>query len=358
MYFDISKNLSPDLSVRLEQHGIISSILEGFPELVRDLGGDPRRLLKMSGLNPEVADGHPSQIAFWDFERLMHRSAAVLDCPDFGARLADRSTDLEKVPELRGLLRNSPSLNDLFECCATRMEMLSSAVHLTLIDHPTSSFKGWRYEFAGMHGPAAPQISELFLRLAQRGIDILTAGKVQPREIWLTHPPLSSHEHYLSRFGTTIRFAQVSDVIFYEVGDMEQPVAGSDRELFERELRIVGGCAPPAQEQVMARIRRSIHVRLPNGDCERAAVAADLGVSIRTLTRRLDGAGYDFCSLKNEIRQQLAIRYLTTCHLSLRDVTTRLGLAEVATLCRLVRRWFGTTPLSLRHRLLTSLQTR
>lgn len=109
-----------------------------------------------------------------------------------------------------------------------------------------------------------------------------------------------------------------------------------------------------SNEDLLDHVRRVMRARIRLGDCDRAPVARDLGMSVRTLTRRLDKAGYDFCSLRDEVRRQLVARYLEMAHLSLREVTTNVGLAEVASLCRLTRRWFGATPLGVRRAALAS----
>ncbi|MDF9715534.1 helix-turn-helix domain-containing protein [Nocardioides sp. ChNu-153] len=74
-----------------------------------------------------------------------------------------------------------------------------------------------------------------------------------------------------------------------------------------------------------------------------AAVAARLGLSERTLRRRLAGEGTSYSELLDEVRSTLAVELLATT-LSLDDVALRLGYAEASSFIHAHRRWTGRTP--------------
>jgi AraC-like DNA-binding protein len=73
-------------------------------------------------------------------------------------------------------------------------------------------------------------------------------------------------------------------------------------------------------------------------------VAAELGLSPRTLRRRLGEEGTGFQALLDEVRASLAEEMLTTGRLSVEDVALRLGYAEASSFIHAFRRWTGTTP--------------
>ncbi|MFW6775501.1 helix-turn-helix domain-containing protein [Nocardioides sp. CPCC 205120] len=74
-----------------------------------------------------------------------------------------------------------------------------------------------------------------------------------------------------------------------------------------------------------------------------SAVAARLGLSERTLRRRLAGEGTSYSELLDEVRSTLAAELLATT-LSLDDVALRLGYAEASSFIHAHRRWTGRTP--------------
>lgn len=73
-------------------------------------------------------------------------------------------------------------------------------------------------------------------------------------------------------------------------------------------------------------------------------VAAALGLSERTLRRRLAGDGTTYQRLLDEVRQSLAEELLATGRLSVGEVAVRLGYAEASSFILAHRRWTGRTP--------------
>jgi AraC-like DNA-binding protein len=79
-------------------------------------------------------------------------------------------------------------------------------------------------------------------------------------------------------------------------------------------------------------------------DPSEGGVADALGVSERTLRRRLAAEGAGFQALLDEVRASLSARLLATGGLSVAEVAERLGYAEAASFIHAHRRWLGATP--------------
>jgi len=73
-------------------------------------------------------------------------------------------------------------------------------------------------------------------------------------------------------------------------------------------------------------------------------VARELGVSTRTLKRRLGEAGTSYSELLDEVRRQRALVLLRADALSVEETADRLGYAEPASFTRAFKRWTGKTP--------------
>ncbi|WP_121256375.1 AraC family transcriptional regulator [Nocardioides ferulae] len=96
-----------------------------------------------------------------------------------------------------------------------------------------------------------------------------------------------------------------------------------------------------------SRVRVLVAQRLASG-AQAAEVATALGLSERTLRRRLAAEGTSYQRLLDEVRESLAVELLGTGLLSVDDVAHRLGYAEASTFIVAFRRWTGQTPGSLR----------
>jgi AraC-like DNA-binding protein len=79
--------------------------------------------------------------------------------------------------------------------------------------------------------------------------------------------------------------------------------------------------------------------------------ARRLGLSARTLQRRLAGEGASFEQLVDAVRSELAARYLEDRRLSLNDVAFLLGYSDVGAFHRAHKRWTGKTPRRARQSL-------
>lgn len=77
-------------------------------------------------------------------------------------------------------------------------------------------------------------------------------------------------------------------------------------------------------------------------------VARNLGMSVRTLRRRLTDEGLTFASLLNDQRKETSMAMLRSRELSVDDVAARLGYSNAANFTRAFRQWTGMTPTAYR----------
>jgi AraC-like DNA-binding protein len=92
------------------------------------------------------------------------------------------------------------------------------------------------------------------------------------------------------------------------------------------------------------RVERIIAKLLCGGKAETEPVAHELGMSVRTLARRLGELGVTFAQILDELRQDLALRYLRDPNLSLSQIAFLLGYSELSAFSHAFRRWTRTTP--------------
>ena len=92
------------------------------------------------------------------------------------------------------------------------------------------------------------------------------------------------------------------------------------------------------------RVRQVLASRLGAGVTTLAQVARQLKMSERSLQRRLAGEATSFEVLLDEIRHQLALRYLADPRVAISEVAYLLGYSEPSPFHRAFRRWTGNTP--------------
>jgi AraC-like DNA-binding protein len=98
-------------------------------------------------------------------------------------------------------------------------------------------------------------------------------------------------------------------------------------------------------DRVRAAIRDRLHESMPTV----AVVARAIGLSARTLQRRLAEEGQSFAGLVDALRADLARRHVKDAILGVGEIAGRLGYAETTAFLRAFKRWTGTTPKRLRE---------
>lgn len=100
-------------------------------------------------------------------------------------------------------------------------------------------------------------------------------------------------------------------------------------------------------------VRRAILEGLPAGQADAPRVARRLGLSERTLRRRLDDEAATFSGIRDEVRRDLAERYLTERDLPIPEIAFLLDFADERAFRRSFQRWTGRSPAAHRRDAIT-----
>ena len=87
---------------------------------------------------------------------------------------------------------------------------------------------------------------------------------------------------------------------------------------------------------------------LPKGEPSRDDIAKAMRISSRTLQRRLQDENRSFHEVLEDVRRNLAERYLAKTDISLTDVAGLLGFSDQSSFTRAAHRWFDTSPSKIR----------
>lgn len=143
-----------------------------------------------------------------------------------------------------------------------------------------------------------------------------------------------------------------ANVVTFARADLERPQRSSDAHLatlLERHARLLHDRLP-ARESFAAAVRHALADLLTTGHTDLAATAAKLRVSGRTLQRRLSAEGTTHRSVLDELRRDLALRYLEAGDAGLQEIAFVLGFSDQSTFHHAFVRWTGHTPGAWRRR--------
>ncbi|WP_275629229.1 AraC family transcriptional regulator [Pseudomonas sp. 273] len=171
---------------------------------------------------------------------------------------------------------------------------------------------------------------------------------VQPLALELRAEAPADPDAYACAWPYPVRFGATRNALLFARADLEAslPQANPDSRSSGEQLceKLCEELALPLAATPTARAVQRLLVRdaasLPG--CRE--VAQRLGLSERTLQRRLAAEGQRFQPLSDAIRLRLAERLLLESRMDLNGVAQCLGYAEAASFCRAFQRWTGTTP--------------
>ena len=100
------------------------------------------------------------------------------------------------------------------------------------------------------------------------------------------------------------------------------------------------------------RVHAALFEMLPGGRSSIDDIASTLGMSKRSLQRRLNEEHTSFKQILNETREQLAIHYLSNSSMTFAEISFLLGFEEPNSFSRAFRSWTGQTPQRMRASML------
>ena len=182
----------------------------------------------------------------------------------------------------------------------------------------------------------------------------LAGRPLMPLALRLRHPdPGHGNAEYLRVLGIAPEFGARLNSAAVDAALLAMPVPNADTSLYplllhhaERLLEERASLADP----IVARVRAALLPRLTGGEARLAPVAAELGLSARTLQRKLAEAGASFQQVLDAVRFKLAQDYLRQRELGLVDIAFLLGFQEQSAFTHAFREWSGINPGAWRER--------
>ena len=174
-----------------------------------------------------------------------------------------------------------------------------------------------------------------------------------PFEVHFCHPEPADLSSYVALFTerADLRFRQPMCGFAFSAELLNEPLDSSDPHLHKLVSKLADAMLSelPRADSFTSRVRELITEGLPTGRASYSLIAGALHVSERTLARRLAAEGTSFKELMDQIRRQLALRYVEHTDLAFSEVAFLLGFSQTAAFYRAFKRWTDSTPLEVRR---------
>lgn len=184
-----------------------------------------------------------------------------------------------------------------------------------------------------------------------RTLRLIAGREIRPKLIRMKYPRRAGVDAYERFFGCPVVFGSRVNRIELRAEDLDVPLITADHRLhkiLKEHCQIVLDRIRPEKESLIPRIERLIADGVASNSADLHTVARQLGMSTRTLARRLSKEGTNFKNILDNFRQAMALQFLKNSDLGISQIAFLLGYNEVSSLNHACRRWTGQTPSELR----------
>jgi AraC-like DNA-binding protein len=188
------------------------------------------------------------------------------------------------------------------------------------------------------------QATELALGVLFRMCAAIMGGRWAPRSVNFSHEAPADTTLHRRVFACQLEFGSEFNGIVCRASDLEAPNPSADPAMARYAQRFVESLPLVNEPSLMLDVRKAIYLMLPSGRASSEVVAQALGLTVRTLQRQLDDAGTSFTTLLNEVRRELAQRYVANPRYSLVRVSELLGYSTPSSFTRWFIAQFGMPP--------------
>jgi AraC-like DNA-binding protein len=188
----------------------------------------------------------------------------------------------------------------------------------------------------------------------------LAGRPLAPLRLAFEHASDADPAEYARVLGMAPEFGAAAHLACFDAALLAMPVPNADAGMYpvlqQHAERLLRERAPASDAHgIVAQVRAAVIRNLANDRVRLAGIAAELGLSPRTLQRKLADAGASFQQVLDAARHALAQDYLRQRGLSLADIAFLLGYQEQSAFTHAFREWSGMNPGAWRERALAGL---
>lgn len=318
-----------------------------LPQVIRDLGHDPRSALAGQGLSADDFRDPDAEISFVRAGKLLARCVSETGCSHLGLLVGERT--LPSALGMPGYL-----LHTAFDVRAALLDLVR---HISLHDSggvvtldTTKGMTRFGYAIYLIDVEAADQIYDLSMAIACNIMRSLCGADWRPSEVRLARSVPRDVMPYTRFFQAPIHFDADHSAVVFPSRWLDHRVASSNPELhrhLEKEAqRLQAGQATDLAGQLRGLLRGSLAL----GKIDAAHIARQLGLHERTLNRRLRQSGTNFRRELQAVRYTVAQELLANTRLPLSRIAAALNYSDTSAFVRAFKQWSGMPPTAWRRR--------
>jgi AraC-like DNA-binding protein len=321
---------------------IKTSSLTGYPQLVRELGGNPDDLLRQMQIDPKSLDNGSAVVPYRAMINLLELTAEQLQCTDFGLRLAERQS-INILGPLAVVAQNARNVGEALTEIVRFLHIYSPGVlvHLDTEIDPVHPYL--IYEMTLRPPPRQRQVIETSLGVMFKTLQMLYGPGFRPHSVLSRTEARLPQSRYQRFLGARTYFGQAHNALVLQPDCLSKPIDQHNSQLHDTMMEYVSNMGANPLD-IGKQVESSIRRLLPTQRCALPLIAEQLGMRERSLQRRLADNDLVFEDMVERARQELAELYLAEANMPMAQIAGLLGYAEQSSFNRACKRWYGVPP--------------
>lgn len=277
----------------------------------------------------------------------LHEQLDVLLGPGFSVRVG-QAMKIEDYGVLGLSWRTCSQAKEIFERSERYFKLLSNTYLFKVNSGPEVSDI---LLYRDAHRRGLELSNEATLSAAVVMLRAMTETEISPLSVSFKHHAPSNLSDYTAAFRCPIHFNQTENTLTYRTVDLNMRTAKADvsinKFLVERVEEATAGIEVSGN-RIVADIEQLIRDALPSGIPSIGKVSKHIGMSSRTLTRRLAESGIPFRELIHKTQESMARNLLLNTSRSMAEIAFQTGFSEQSAFSRAFKRWTGQSPAEYR----------
>jgi len=326
---------------------IAAGFANGLIELAVSMGASQKALVERSQIDPADLEDQDNRIPLKNYLILLEAGVELLEEPALALKFGEAFS----IPQLSivGLIgQASETVEEAF------MQM-NRYVRL-MIDDGENANRDWFTFVKDDDGAWLTLNSELYIehpQLAESALARWVAGSAREpgyrpfaQAIHFTHKEPSYRAEYDRIFGLPIVFGSDKNAILVNRKFLSLKINPSNRYVFGILSARANALLEELEdaESVRGQVEKILIPILHTGDLKMERIARMLGVSRRTLYRKLKAEGVGYEKILDDLRHQLALHYLNGKKATVNETAYLVGFSDPSAFSRAFKRWTGNSP--------------
>jgi AraC-like DNA-binding protein len=317
-------------------------------ERLKEQGVEVDALLRNSGLTQQRVEDPSYRLAVKDQIRFLELAAVSLKDEYLGFHLA-KTFDVRMGGLFYYVLASSETLNEALHRAARFSAIVNEGIKLNLRERGHIAID---LAYAGVPRHSDLHQIEFSMVAIMRICRHLTGLQLRASRVSFTHRRSGAGvTQFKTFFGSEVVFGAVVDELALPTAVKEMAVISADPYLNTMLMRYCEQALANRstnQRTFESSVENAIAVLLPHGQARAGQIARKLGVSRRTLARRLSSEGVTFAGVLQHLKLGLAKRHLADDTLSISEIAWLLGYQDVSAFTNAFKRWTGRPPRAMR----------